>query len=160
MYHKTHENATKNSKNKPRTFIHETDEKAFTDYIQNEGTLQDHILQFSTEEGRRKTVNGAVFNDFHKYLFDNDFWPYNMQNDTLFMLLYDCGGRDKYIDAGLDDIFRRLSDNPPKGRVAQNEFLDTVLNNLQRFAPFDEGVRKLCDFVEFAIETNTREIQK
>ena len=144
----------------PRNFIHEADESSFIEYAENNYDVQNMVQQFGEEAGREKVFNNAKFRDFHKNLFEDGVWPYNMQNDTLFMLLYSCAGRDKYIDGGIDSIFRTLSENPPTERRAQNEFLDYVYKTLERYAPFDAGVRTLCDYVEFAIHSNTVELQK
>ena len=144
----------------PRSFIQTTDENDFLAYIQNNPAVYNMVSYYATPEGRKQEFNNATFNVFHSRLFDNGNWPYNVQNDTLFMLLYACSGKDKYIDASIDAAFRNIADTMPVSRVYQNEMLAGILPMLSRYIPYDQNVRELCNYIEFAIHANTIEIKK
>ncbi len=151
----------------PKYYNHTTDELSFQNYIQNDQILFQMYRNCNTKTGPNqffsgKRFKGKLFSEYHNEFFDrnNSSWPYDLQNDTLLILLFGIAGKDKYIDSAIEDIFNSISQRMPSERRGQNELLELVLNDLSRYAPYDPEVNAVCNYAEFAISNNTFSIKQ
>ncbi len=154
--------------------VTEKNQQQFINYILSQKAMMQMLKPFGKSLGRKKTLSGIPFRAFHARIFDTGRWPYNVQNDNLLMMLYSCAGEDKYIDNEICGLLDELAQTTPvrgpqvggftireeEYLIRQNEYLVKVMNALQRYAPFNDKVHQLMNYVDFSIQANTEEIQK
>ncbi len=138
-------------------YITEIDEAAITNYYTSQPDLMDMTVWGTNKDARKNTMlNGVSYSDRFHDLFAEGGWPNNLQNNMILTLLYACANENQYFDDMLFRIVNKISEIRPVDRMAQNNMLKVILDDLDMYAPYSNKIASFAKYVDFLISNNNR----